>query len=1029
MKYVRKRDNSLAPFDQNKISTAIDKTIKTVEGENNPFLANELATEVVGLLDFEEAVIDIEEIQDMVEQVLINQNHYAYARAFVLYREQHHQVRKLKSNLGANLIDSYISKLAWRVSENANSPYSAQALNLYISGTISANYWLNKVYPKEIARAHTNGDIHIHDLGTLLPYCCGWDLYNLLEVGFGGVPGQIESGPAKHFRTALGQVVNFMFTLQGECYSEDTQVLTDSGWKYFPDVKKDDFIYTLNPETLRIELQKPVKFFTFPYIQNMYRFTNQKLNLMVTPNHNMVTAQRSLWLEGDRNIEIIESNSFDSNIHIIPNHSVWVGHQQDFFILPAFGKEPELEIPMNDWLVFLGSFLARGTLNEIVFKSSIENSSCTVAILQPKGTATAKFEEFLKKSSFEYTMCELEDLTSFTIFDNRLSAYLKQFEDRFIPNEIRELSRTHLEVLFSWIIKNSGSNDNIRFYTDNTALADNIQEIALKIGQTAVIQTEQYNGQKRYGIEVLKTDYFEFRRDDIIKTPYVGNVYCLEVPNHILYVRRDGKACWCGNSAGAQALSSFDTYLAPFIHADKLTENEVYQCLQEFMFNMNVPTRAGYQVPFTNITQDIIVPSNLASTPALVGGKPYGCYGDFQREMDILNSTLAEVMIEGDHKGRSFTFPIPTINITKDFQWNRPSVQNLFRLAAKYGSQYFANFVSSDMNPDDIRSMCCRLKLDLTELRKKGGGLFGAHPLTGSIGVTTVNLSRLAYQSSNKEEFFKGLEYLIRLGAQSLTIKREIIENMTEKGLYPYARFYLKNVKKARGSYWANHFNTIGVVAGNEACLNLLGLNIGHPDGKEFMVETLRFARELMIKLQHETGFMFNLEATPAEGASYRLAKRDKQDFPDIITANEEAWRNGTEPYYTNSTMLPVNYTDDLFELMAHQSELQPLYTGGTVNHIFLGEANPDPVACANLIKSLCENYPVPYLSLTPTYSACPTHGYLPGKQPICPQCGKTCDIYSRVVGYYRPITCYNPGKQAEFKDRFMFDKTFSSLN
>jgi len=464
------------------------------------------------------------------------------------------------------------------------------------------------------------------------------------------------------------------------------------------------------------------------------------------------------------------------------------------------------------------------------------------------------------------------------------------------------------------------------------------------------------------------------------------------------------------------------------VRADKLTYEEVKQALQEFLFNMNVPTRASSQVPFTNITLDLKPSPALANLPALVGGEPYGYYGEFQKEMDMINMAFAELMLEGDALGRGFTFPIPTYNVTSDFEPSNPVVRKVFELTAKFGSPYFANFISSDMKPEDVRSLCCRLRLDLTELKKKGGGLFGANPLTGSIGVVTINLPRLGYVSQTREEYFQRLGELVDFAVESLNIKRTVVEDLTERGLYPYSKHYLWHVKEAHGSYWANHFGTVGIVGMNEACLNLLGVGIAHPDGYQLAKDTLLFIRERLVEHQKKHGLMYNLEATPAERTSYRLARIDKRMYPNIIVANEEAYRNGAEPYYTNSTMLPVGYTDDIFELLEHQSPLQSLYTGGTVFHMFIGERQPDLEACASLILRVFSNYTLPYMSITPTYSVCPDHGYIFGEHEVCPTCGAECEVYSRIVGYIRPVKNWNPGKKAEFRDRALFDRAFSSI-
>lgn len=471
-----------------------------------------------------------------------------------------------------------------------------------------------------------------------------------------------------------------------------------------------------------------------------------------------------------------------------------------------------------------------------------------------------------------------------------------------------------------------------------------------------------------------------------------------------------------GETAGAQAWSSFDTYCAPFIYYDNMTFEQVKQCLQEFVFNINVPTRVGFQCPFSNLTFDIKVPKTLKDEPVIIGGEyQEQTYGDFQEQMDVFNRAFCAVMLNGDAKGRVFTFPIPTINITKDFDWNNPVVDEFMRITCKYGIPYFANYVNSDLSPEDAVSMCCRLRLDTTELRKRGGGLFGSNPMTGSIGVYTINLPRIGYLSDTKEEFYERLEKIATLGKTSLEIKRKIIEQQSERGLYPYSTFYLRHIKQRTGEYWTNHFNTIGLVGMNEACLNFMGKDIGSPEGLEFALEIMHFLRGLMVKFQEETGHFYNLEATPAEGTSYRLAKLDKARYPEIITAGKE------EPLYTNSSQLPVEYTDDIFQCCDLQDELQSLYTGGTVQHLYLGERIEDIEVCKELIKSVFAKYKMPYISITPTFSICQDHGYIAGEHFTCPDCGKDTEVWSRVVGYLRPVQNYNPGKKEEYMLRKKF--------
>jgi len=696
MKFVRKRDGRLEPFDQERITTAIWKAAKAVGGKDRE-LAKRLSDQVVAELQKrfgEEGVPTVEEIQDIVEKILIENGHARTAKAYILYRKQHQDLRELAALLSsADLVDQYLDIEDWRVKENSNMSYSLQGLNNYLSSTVIAKYWITRIYPPNIAEAHFSGDMHIHDLGVLGPYCVGWDIKDLLLSGFGGVPGKIESVPAKHFRTALGQIVNFFYTLQGE-------------------------------------------------------------------------------------------------------------------------------------------------------------------------------------------------------------------------------------------------------------------------------------------------------------------------------------------AAGAQAFSNFDTYLAPFIHYDGLSQKEVEQALQEFFFNMNVPTRVGFQTPFTNVTLDLEVPEFMMDEPVIVGGKVLDeTYGGMEKEMEMFNIAFAEVLSRGDAKGRVFTFPIPTYCITKDFNWESAASQKIFEIAAKYGAPYFSNFVNSDMKPEDVRSMCCRLRIDNRELRKRGGGFFGANPLTGSIGVVTLNLPRLGYLAKDEDEFFERLEALMETAKDSLEIKRKALEQFTEKGLYPYSRRYLRGVKESFGKYWKNHFSTIGILGMNEAVMNLFGFGIASPEGLDFAVKVLNFMREKLSDFQEETGNIYNLEATPAEGASYRLARIDKRKYPDIVTANERHLARGAEPFYTNSTQLPVDHEADLFEALEHQDRLQTLYTGGTVFHIYLGERLHSWRAAAELIRKVAWNFRLPYFTLTPTFSICPTHGYLSGEQRQCPKCGANCEVYSRVVGYLRPVDQWNDGKQAEFAIRRTFEK------
>lgn len=681
---IRKRDQRLVPFESSKITSAILKA-GSATGAFKEDTARRLTIRVISLAQtvFLDTVPTVEEIQDMVEEVLLASPFKRTAKAYILYRDRHAGIREMVKKADLDLIERYLERLDWKVRENSNMAYSLQGLNNYISSEVSKTYWLNKIYTPEVREAHASAAVHIHDLGLLSVYCVGWDLQDLLRSGFRGAPGKAESSPARHFRTALGQIINFFYTLQGE-------------------------------------------------------------------------------------------------------------------------------------------------------------------------------------------------------------------------------------------------------------------------------------------------------------------------------------------AAGAQAFSNFDTLLAPFIRFDGLKYKEVKQALQEFVFNVNVPTRVGFQTPFTNVTLDVQPPVTLALENVIIGGEPQKeIYADFQHEMIMFNRAFLEVLAEGDARDRVFTFPIPTYNIDPDFDWEAPGLERLWEVTAKYGIPYFANYVNSDMSPDDARSMCCRLRLDLRSLERRGGGLFGANPLTGSIGVVTINMTRLGYLATDEDDFFRRLERLMEIGRTSLETKRKVLENFTDKSLYPYTKFYLRNVKQNHGQYWYNHFSTIGLTGMNEACLNMLGCDIGATEGSAFAIRVLDFMREKLSQFQEETGYYYNLEATPAEGAAYRFAKLDNERYPDIRSANEGG--NGSKPFYTNSTQLPVNYTDDIFQVLDLQDELQARYTGGTVLHVFLGEAVSDPQAVKAFVRKVCENYRLPYFTLTPTFSVCPTHGYLRGEQGSCPECGEETEVYSRVVGYLRPVKQWNEGKQAEF--------------
>ncbi|MBE6984037.1 MAG: ribonucleoside triphosphate reductase [Ruminococcaceae bacterium] len=684
---VIKRNDKTVDFDITKIAEAIRKAFIAKEKIFNDSIIDFLALKVTA--DFEPKIKDgkipVEDIQDSVESVLIRGGYDDIAKAYILYRRQREKLRNMKSTIldYKELVDSYVKVQDWRVKENSTVTYSVGGLILSNSGAITANYWLSEIYDDEIANAHRNADMHIHDMSMLTGYCAGWSLRQLIQEGLGGVTGKITSAPAKHLASLCNQMVNFLGIMQ------------------------------------------------------------------------------------------------------------------------------------NEW-------------------------------------------------------------------------------------------------------------------------------------------------------------------------------------------------------AGAQAFSSFDTYLAPFVKVDNLTYDQVKKCVESFIYGVNTPSRWGTQAPFSNITLDWTVPNDMAELPAIVGGKemPFK-YKDCKKEMDMVNRAFIEVMIEGDANGRGFQYPIPTYSITRDFDWSE-SLNNklLFEMTAKYGTPYFSNYVNSDMEPSDVRSMCCRLRLDLRELRKKTGGFFGSGESTGSVGVVTINMPKIAYLAKDKADFYKRLDHLMDIAARSLKIKRTVITKLMDEGLYPYTRRYL-------GTF-DNHFSTLGLIGMNEVGLNAnwLRKDMTHKETQDFTVEVLNHMRERLSDYQEMYGDLYNLEATPAESTTYRFAKHDKKDFPNIITAAKE----GETPYYTNSSHLPVSYTEDIFSALDIQDKLQPLYTSGTVFHAFLGEKLPDWKAAANLVRKIADNYKLPYYTLSPTYSVCREHGYLAGEHYTCPQCGQKAEVYSRITGYYRPVQNWNDGKSQEFKDRQVYN-------
>ena len=1010
---VQKRDGTIVEFDQTRIKDAIFKAL-TATAQGDGQRAKKLSDRVVQILNRrfkKEEIPQVEQIQDIVEEVLILEGLVEAAKAYILYREQRRRIREatMVAEEAVDKIDQYLEKLDWEVQENANMAFSLQGLNHYGTSYIVKKYWLNKIYPKEIREANEGGDLHIHNLDTLGPYCVGWDLYDLLIKGFGGVSGKIESKPAKHFQAALGQVVNFMYTLQGEaagaiafsnfdtllapfirydnlsypqvkqalqefmfnmaiptrvgfqCVSEDTEILTPEGWRGYDELEKGDIIKTFNLKNREIE-NKKVKFvFKRKYQGIMYRLKNRIQDQLISPKHRVLRRK------------------FNSEKYVLePVEDVL--KLKSPIVVPVTGKNPNPEAKISDEQIKLMAW--------IISEGSVERPGkhrCChrVSIYQSKIKNRKNYDEIvniLRNFNLSYTNHpatslgeEVQQIRLNAEDSRKIHQWFGTKENvHFIPEQLLNLSERQSKLFLETFLKGDGTKE-WKIATGDLNLLNNLQAIVVNSGYGFTVLKRKPTDIGKKEIYILRIiRHPETYVSKIEKVNYKGIIWCPHTENGTIIARRRGKVFITGNC------------------------------------------------PFTNITVDLKPSPAFARQPIIIGGKPQReTYGEFEEEMKIFDKALYETMLEGDKSGRPFSFPIPTINITKDFPWQDPVFDSIFEASAKYGTNYFANYINSEMKPEDVRSMCCRLRLNLTDLYNRGGGgLFGSGSLTGSIGVVTINMSRIGHLSKTKKDFFEKLGRMMDLAKESLEIKRKTIENFIEKGLYPYSRYYLAGIKKMRNSYWGNHFSTIGLVGMNESLLNFLGENIASKRGRKFALEILDFMREKLVKYQKETGNIYNLEQTPAESTAYRLALKDKEKYPEIITA-------GTKkiPYYTNSTQLPVNYTNDIFEALKLQDEIQRKYTGGSVLHLFLGERISDIQTVKNLIKKIFENFKLPYITLTPTFSICPSHGYLEGEHFYCPKCTikQPCEVYSRVVGYLRPVRQYNVGKQQEFKERKEF--------
>lgn len=991
IRQIRKRDGRVVDFNPLNIKKAINKASQATK---TPVDIERVYEYTIKTLEekFNGKIASVEDIQNEVEKALIHFDYPDTAKAYIIYRQVRNNEREGKYLVDIiSLIDDYIDQKDWRVKENANASYSVSGLTFHIAGSVIANYSLYK-YPKHISHAHRNGDIHIHDLsfGLVTAYCAGWDLEKLFLEGINNIPGKINSRPANHLTSATWQMINFIGTLQNEwagaqafnCYSDDTEVLTDKGWKLFKNLDRTEQIATLNKTTNRIEYQSPTKYFSKYYNGLMLHFRNKGLDMLVTPNHRLLLRQRTKTSKYTRPLILKEADSlgFDNTgrcRHGIPRYSEFFGEDKKFINI---GNK---KIKTEDFMPLLGIYLSEGSIN----RAGAKKGHYRIEITQIKEKTRIEIEELLKRLPFKYS----KDKHCFYVYGKEIYKFFESqgySHDRYIPREYLNLNKKYLKILLEWLIKGDGhnnSNGHKFYFTVSEKLRNDVIELVIKSGlycssyifaKTGDEHTLSDGRTFKNKKDLWAVSIYDSDRDICIYEPeeilYNGTIHCVEVPNHIILTKRNGYVTWCGNSV--------DTLLAPFIRKDELTYKQVKQAMQGLIFNLNVPSRWAGQSPFSNFTFDWTIPEDRMDDIPMIGGKAMDfAYGDLQEESLMINKAFMEVLTEGDAKGSTFTFPIPTINITKEFDWNGPLTDELFALTAKYGPYYFANFVKSDLNPKDIRSMCCRLSLRLDELRNKMGGLFGAGSQTGSIAVTTINLPRIGYLSKDDNEFFSRLDNMLDIAKEAMEIKRVVVMKNLDRGLMPYTKRYLGHLN--------GHFSTIGIIGMNECLINYMGKGISDKDSYNFGLGVMDHIRSKLIEIQKETGNLYNLEATPAEGTTRRLAAKDKKHYPDIIVANEQKWREQkVAPYYTNSIHLPVGFTNDIFESLDLEEEFLTKFTGGCVKHIYLGERLPSADSARNLVKKVCSNYKVPYISITPSFSVCPTHGYVNGAHDTCPK-------------------------------------------
>ena len=1117
---VKKRDGSIAYFDETRIADAIFKAI-TATDQGDGKKSKRLSNKVIQILNRrfkKDEIPQVEQIQDIVEEVLILEGLVDTAKAYILYREQRRRIREAVAMVDESTegVDKYLQELDWQVHENANMAYSLQGLNQYTISAITKKYWLNRIYPKEIREAAANEDFHIHNLETLAPYT-----FFGREVVIAKLNRNIKLISLKDLYEEIFQQEKLLNKDDGAFakYPEDLFVLDKGGWvKVSRMVKKDK---ERNMRYIKSEQGRSVIVTdNHPFIIKKDGKENEIEAKEVKEKEDLVFSAYIPSLLSAENLfskkyiyvaeELIEkrhTNFFLEGFEWQDFVKNWGGslRSQGTLSVSNGANSVNNELKLTEDIGYLvGIFITEGNYNswrleitnsdeEIIKKiqricasigvrAYVNNRENTKRISLNCSTLKLLFEKvFQIKDLNRNKNLPFDILTYNTDFIKGVIAGIIDGDGCVDPENkahsnsqvlIRVSSRTMMEQLsillqfFGIIARDRVSVEDIgkKNIFNGKEITQNYPIYGIVFSKKEGVDFPSFKYKKavaakkhwrveNYGWSKVLNNKFTTIADDVIFdiTTNSGTFFCngLLVHNcmgwdlYDLLLRGFGGVAskiesrpakhfrtamgqlvnflftLQGESAGANAVSNFDTLLAPFIRYDNLNYSQVKQAMQEFLYNCMVPTRVGFQTPFLNVSLDIKIPEFYKKQPVIIGGKPQKeTYGEFQEEVNVFNRAFYECMMEGDAKNRPFTFPIPTVSITKDFDWDDPNLNPLWEATAKYGVNYFSNFIHGDLEPEDFRSMCCRLRLSNKELYKRGGGLFGSAPLTGSIGVVTINMPRIGYLSKTKKEFFDRLSHLMDLAKESLEIKRKALEDFMEKGLYPYSKYYLASVKQLRNAYFGNHFSTIGLMGMNEAILNFLGENIGSKRGRKFAIEVLEFMRERLIKYQEETGNLYNLEATPGEGTSFRQARTDKEKYPDIKTAGTK-----TVPYYTNSTQLPVNYTDDIFEALKLQDDLQRLYTGGTVVHLFLGERVSDAQMAKNLVRKVFENFKLPYVTLTPTFSICPSHGYLDGEHFECPKCiiKQPCEVYSRVVGYLRPVQQWNFGKKQEFKDRKEF--------